>query len=72
MVEKIKRDNVRLINGRQYIGVLGECSSDKWQGGAGTCENDPNAHRCVGARGGHPDLVAWDVVENLHDLLNRG
>jgi hypothetical protein len=24
-------------------------------------------HRCAGARGGHTDLVAWDVIESLYD-----
>jgi len=29
---------------------------------------DPSdMHRCAGARGGHTDLVAWDVIESLYD-----
>jgi muramoyltetrapeptide carboxypeptidase LdcA involved in peptidoglycan recycling len=30
-----------------------------------------NGHRCTGARGGHADLIAWEVVEALHDLLKE-
>jgi hypothetical protein len=26
-------------------------------------------HRCMGALGGHPDLVAWDITERLYKLL---
>jgi hypothetical protein len=26
-------------------------------------------HRCMGALGGHPDLVAWDISERLYKLL---
>jgi hypothetical protein len=26
-------------------------------------------NRCIGPMGGHPDLLAWDVAEALHDLL---
>ena len=26
-------------------------------------------HRCMGALGGHPDLVAWDISEGLYKLL---
>jgi hypothetical protein len=31
---------------------------------------DPsNMHRCAGARGGHADLIAWDIVEGLYDSI---
>lgn len=28
-----------------------------------------NGHRCMGAYGGHPDLIAWDLIEALHELI---
>jgi hypothetical protein len=63
-------NNVRLVNGRQYAPLLGECGSNQWQS-VGVCEDDATAHRCIGERGGHPDLVAWDVIEAMHDLLGH-
>ncbi|CAB9500797.1 unknown protein [Seminavis robusta] len=53
---------------------LYECSSDQ-RTKVGTCNtevNSPrfsNGHRCIGSRGGHPDLIAWDVVQALYKLL---
>ena len=69
-VEKLKEQDypVRLVNGRQYIPWLGECATNNWQS-IGVCGDDETAHRCIGARGGHPDLVAWDVVEAVHELV---
>ncbi|CAB9505210.1 expressed unknown protein [Seminavis robusta] len=51
-----------------------ECSSDQ-RTQVGTCNtnvNSPrfsNGHRCIGSRGGHPDLIAWDVIHTLYKLL---
>lgn len=64
-----KAANIQIIQGRQYIGDLGECSSDSWQG-VGVCGEDGTAHRCIGHRGGHPDLIAWDVIESMYALLS--
>lgn len=74
------RTNLRSVNGRNYIEALGgdECSSNNKVGGdavVSTCvtdRSDPvyeNGHRCTGVNGGQSDLVAWDVVEALHDIL---
>ncbi|CAB9518264.1 expressed unknown protein [Seminavis robusta] len=52
-----------------------ECSIDG-RTAVGTCDTDPtgtrfrDGHRCTGSRGGHPDLIAWDVVEALHNVLS--
>jgi hypothetical protein len=69
------KPRVGAINARKYVSFLGECGSDAILGN-GTCYNDdidrvgmrrPNRmHRCVGAQGGHPDLVAWDVIEFIN------
>lgn len=67
------RDNVRAVDSRENSDGA-ECScllSPK----VTTClTNTKNrgyteGHRCMGKWGGQPDLVAWDVVENFHELL---
>ena len=68
-VMKMKRENIRLVHGRKYIEQLGECGSNAWQE-IGTCQDSPDMHRCIGARGGHPDLIAWDMVEDVNELLS--
>jgi hypothetical protein len=64
------RENIRLVHGRKYVPRLGECGSNAWQY-VGECQEAPDQHRCIGSRGGHPDLIAWDTVEVLHDLLSQ-
>jgi hypothetical protein len=58
---------VKLVHGRRYIDDLGECGSNDWMD-VGTCQNAPDMHRCIGSRGGHPDLILWDTVEAVHDV----
>eukprot|EP00339_Tiarina_fusa_P023216 CAMPEP_0117005862 /NCGR_PEP_ID=MMETSP0472-20121206/6303_1 /TAXON_ID=693140 ORGANISM="Tiarina fusus, Strain LIS" /NCGR_SAMPLE_ID=MMETSP0472 /ASSEMBLY_ACC=CAM_ASM_000603 /LENGTH=369 /DNA_ID=CAMNT_0004707177 /DNA_START=16 /DNA_END=1125 /DNA_ORIENTATION=+ len=62
------RENIRRVHGRRYMPRLGECGSNTWWE-VSKCVEAPEDHRCIGARGGHPDLIAWDVVEEVHDLL---
>eukprot|EP00977_Amphora_coffeiformis_P027205 scaffold34595_cov160-Amphora_coffeaeformis.AAC.15 len=65
------RSNLLYLDGRQYIRMDGmeECGSPK-RDELSDCANDEDArrhqHRCVGKFGGHPDLIAWDVVEFLY------
>ena len=65
------RSNLLYLDGRQYIRMDGmeECGSPK-RDELVDCANDEDArrhhHRCVGKFGGHPDLIAWDVVEFLY------
>lgn len=74
------RTNVRIIDGRKYIPILGECGNDirgDVPGEVGTCNEGevPGMrhatlmHRCVGPCGGHPSLMAWDVIEVLRQLI---
>jgi hypothetical protein len=70
---------VQLVRGRAHIDAIGiECGTD----GIGTvtdCCNSgdttqfrrlpENMHRCTGAKGGHADLLAWDVIEALHEMI---
>jgi hypothetical protein len=64
------RDNIRLVHSRKYIPQLGECGSKNAWHYVGKCVEAPDQHRCIEARGGHPDLIAWDcTVEVLHELF---
>jgi hypothetical protein len=52
---------------RQYIDQMGkECGSPAPKG-ISDCVNNSTAarkyHRCTGSRGGHPDLIAWDLID---------
>jgi hypothetical protein len=71
-IEKLKHTNsTQLISLHKAVD---ECASDNRQK-VGTCQTNPShprydaGHRCIGARGGHPDLIAWDLVEVLHQEL---
>jgi len=76
-IQESGRDNIVFINGRAYVPEIGECATDK-SDTVGTCSKDfrtaknrgKNGHRCVGENGGHPDLVAWDVVEECYRLMS--
>ena len=53
-----------------------ECVSDNIHN-VSTCNMDTsnerhkNGHRCMGSRGGHPDLLVWDLVDALHQLVPK-
>ena len=75
---EMNRSNVLYISGRKHIEQLGECGTDgPLPEDACFMENDQppisnlpvNMHRCTGNRGGHPDLIAWDLIETLHHFL---
>lgn len=65
------RSNLLYLDGRQYIRMDGmeECGSPK-RDEMSDCVDDDDArryyHRCVGRFGGHPDLIAWDIVEFIY------
>lgn len=72
------RTNVVFLSGRKHIDKLGECGSDgKTEVGVCLMANDtskygrapPDMHRCTGPHGGHPDLIAWDVIGVLYRFL---
>jgi hypothetical protein len=68
-IKKANRSNVLFVNGRMYIPLLGECASVRWDQ-VSDCLSTESGHRCIGRRGGHPDLLAWDVIEALHNYSN--
>lgn len=66
------RTNVLGIEARHYIKDyhLAECGS-ALRNNVSDCHTDEEEarryqHRCVGPYGGHPDLIAWDVLEFLY------
>ena len=61
--------SIALIDGRHYFKALGHCSTDEWKT-AGVCESAENKHACLGKRGGHADLIAWDMIEAMYEVLN--
>jgi hypothetical protein len=76
-----KRTNLRSVHARQHVEAIGaECSKSSSlqdDGIVGTCATNTshfeyaNGHRCVGDKGGQPDLVAWDVIEAIYDVLRQ-
>jgi hypothetical protein len=77
-VQESGRRNIAFIDGRKYVQFLGECATDK-SDIIGTCSKDfsslkkrgKNGHRCVGVNGGHPDLVAWDIIEECYRQMSK-
>ena len=73
------RTNIRFLYGRTLVVVLGECSTDDHRGGAvclSAADKQPagmrqsyDMHRCTGYGGGHADLLAFDLMEQLYELL---
>lgn len=77
--KQTNRSNIHIVNARAHIEAIGhECGSDTTSE-VGKClhsiednnggRNPRDMHRCTGSKGGHSDLVAWDVIEKLHEVL---
>jgi len=65
--EQPQRTNVVAMAGGRYVSQIGPCLARDNQN-VGPAYNSGHGHRCTG-RGGHADLLAWDVAELLHELL---
>jgi hypothetical protein len=63
------REKVVYIENRKYVPYLGECGSDN-KSGTSDCKETGGSHRCTGKHGGHPDLIAWDIIETLHEFID--
>ena len=59
---------ISIVHGRKYIKALGECGSDVWWNKT-DCTQQPQMHRCIGARGGYPDVVAFDTIETIYQVV---
>jgi hypothetical protein len=68
--EKSNRTNIKFISGRVHIDNIGMEAISRDRVNVGLCYAGKGHHRCVGPRGGHPDLLAWDFVEALYHLLD--
>ena len=70
-LQKQGRDNLYYVDARHHIDAMGtECISADRLGVSDCLEvNHSFTHRCVGGAGGHPDLLAWDIVETLYEAL---
>ena len=78
-LSKSRRNTIHVLHGRQHIVALQhECGSDGiievgtcWDRGQTTPygRKPPDMHRCTGPRGGHADLLAWDLIEAIHKVL---
>lgn len=74
MVQDLQKDgrtNVDFIYARQYVEEMDmECAYANDHKSKDCQEGDKARHilhRCVGRRGGHPDLIAWNVREWLRE-----
>lgn len=71
------RTNLQAVNARQHVAGMNraECGSDS-SSTIGTCFTNragfvySNGHRCMGDKGGEPDIVAYDVVEALFQAFS--
>lgn len=63
------RTNIRYINGRKFVKILGVEGGSHNRLEISDSVEDGLAHRCNGVNGGYPDLMAWEVIEKLYDLL---
>jgi len=74
------RDNLSVIDGRKYINMMkmecgalsfdseGLCLEKKDEANHSLSRAVDGMHRCTGDKGGHPDLIAWEVAEKLNRL----
>jgi hypothetical protein len=67
-----QRSTVRVIDSQLPVEAIGGGKCGHGSSGVGgtvsTCQ-DQIGHRCVGTHGGIPDVIAWDLVETLWELL---
>ena len=76
-IDKLKdnrNDDVTSLPVRQYIDLMqNECGSNSSRLEVTKCHNSAkakeNMHRCMGPRGGHADLMAWDAAEFIFEHL---
>ena len=70
---------IHIVNARKFVRALGECATDSgnkvgvcnqmenWD--VGSSRSPADMHRCVGSKGGHPGLIAWEVIEALYLVM---
>ena len=73
LAHQYNRTNLHTINGRRYIPDLHqqECGSPNHTHVADCAPELPShEHRCMGDKGGEPDLVAFDLVQLLWRIVS--
>ncbi|CAB9519608.1 expressed unknown protein [Seminavis robusta] len=71
-----KRTNIMAIDARKHVDAIGECATVTAEQ-VGSCITDARhdiykkGTRCFGEKGSHADLIAWDVIEAIHKLMQR-
>lgn len=64
------KHNVGFINGRRHVNAMHHEGAAAVRLQVNSCQRaNAQNHRCMGAFGGHPDLMAWDVQAWLFDHL---
>ena len=70
-IAALNENRVAAMDPRRYIDLMhNECGSNSRLDLSKCINNErahTNMHRCMGPLGGHPDLIAWDALEWLHD-----
>jgi hypothetical protein len=55
------------VSGRTHVDAIGYEGGSTNRLQVDQCDNaGKQLHRCAGRRGGHPDLLAWDVIETVY------
>jgi len=73
MLKASARMDQSFLYQRHYVEIMGEegAAASKLERkdmvNQDVADNAVRLHRCIGKRGGYPDLVAWDVIEFLHE-----
>lgn len=63
-------DRVSFLDARKHVLAVGvECASYNRTGSSDCLNRIGPTHRCEGRKGGHPELVAWDLVERWYEVL---
>lgn len=75
--EQVQETNAEFWDARRYISQMGMEGGSASKVEPGVCYNNPSnqetlrMHRCMGRKGGHPDLLAWDVSEFVFYRLGK-
>jgi hypothetical protein len=67
------RTNIRFVHGTRYIHEMNRECRGLDRLGSSDCgvEKFGTTHVCTGPHGGHADLIAFDVIERLYEVLEE-
>jgi hypothetical protein len=59
------------VSGRTHVNAIGYEGGSTNRLQVDECDNTgKELHRCAGQRGGHADLLAWDIIETIHQRIS--